>query len=294
MSTALGPVVVGVSGSDDSDRAVDWASDYAALTHQPLVAVHGAAFVGVRPSAHDLLEAERVALEAGRAIVDAALERAGRRHPGLSGEGLTDVGEPIHVLLEKAEGAGVLVVGARRGEVLKRILGSVSLGVTRHATCPVVVVRPRSGEADALSRRVVLGVDGTAASLDAAEFAFEYAALTGLPLTIVHGSAERLAKGSSVLALLASGHERGLTEEEGLSMAETIAGLPERYPEVDFRETHRTADPAKALIDASETAELVVVGARRMGAAQALVLRSVSTALVEHAHCPVAVIHAQK
>ncbi|MGH3365387.1 MAG: universal stress protein, partial [Nocardioidaceae bacterium] len=62
------------------------------------------------------------------------------------------------------------------------------------------------------------------------------------------------------------------------------------YPEVEFREVHRTADPAEALIDASETARLVVVGTRGLSAAKALVLRSVSTALVEHAHCPVAVV----
>lgn len=292
-SVALGPVVVGVSGSDDSDRAVDWGSDYAAMTNRRLLVVHGCAFVGVRPSAHDLLEAERVALEAGRQIVDAALERAERRHPGLESEGATDVGDPTQFLLETAEGAALLVVGSRRGETLKRILGSVSLAATRHAPCPVVVVRPRTQEPDALSRRVVLGIDNTAASLEAAGFAFEYAALSGLPLAIVHGTADRLAKGSSVLGLLAAGRERGLSVEEELSIAETIGGLPERYPEVEFHEAHRTADPAEALLDESESAELVVVGARRLGAARALVLRSVSTALVEHAHCPVAVVHSK-
>ena len=71
---------------------------------------------------------------------------------------------------------------------------------------------------------------------------------------------------------------------------ESIAGLPEKYPEVEFHEVHRTADPAEGLIEASETARLVVVGTRRLSAAKALVLRSVSTSLVEHAHCPVAVV----
>ena len=86
---------------------------------------------------------------------------------------------------------------------------------------------------------------------------------------------------TSVLGLLASGHERGLSEEEEVSIAETIAGLPEQYPDVEFREVHRTADPAEALIDASESAKLVVVGGRKHGAARAFLLRSVSTALVE-------------
>ena len=294
-SAALGPVLVGVNGSTDSDRAVDWASDYASMTNRRLVVLHGTGFVGVRPNAQDLLEAERVALEAGRLIVGAAVDRAVERHPELSPEGVVDVGDPPTVLLERAKDAAVLVVGSRRDEAFKQLFGSVSLGVTRHAACPVVVARPPVREdGGPLLDRVVLGLDGTAASRDAAAFAFEYAALSNLPLVIVHGEWERLSRGSSVLGLLSSGQERGLSEDEEISIAETIAGLPEQYPDVDFREAHRTADPAEALIDASETAKLVVVGARGLGAAKAFVLRSVSTALVEHAHCPVAVVHARR
>ena len=82
-----------------------------------------------------------------------------------------------------------------------------------------------------------------------------------------------------------------MTQDEELAIAETIAGLPEQYPDVEVHEIHRTSDPAEALIDASGTARLVVVGSRNLSAARAIVLRSVSTALVEHAHCPVAVVH---
>ena len=292
-SPGLGPVVVGVNGSSTSDDAVDWASDFASLTGRRLLAVHGTGFVG-GPNAEDLLEAERVALEAGRLIAGAAVERAHRRHPDLVVAGVSDVGDPPSVLIEHGQGAALLVVGPRREEAFKRLFGSVSISVTRHATCPVVVVRARDLQVPAaMSEHIVLGVDGTATSQEAARFAFEYASLTGLPLVILFGSWERLSRGSSVMALLASGEERGLTEEEELTIAETVAGLPEEYPEVVVHEVHRSTDPAEALITASETAQLVVVGARKMGAARAMVLRSVSTALVEHAHCPVAVVHAQ-
>lgn len=292
-SPALGPVAVGVDGSHSSDRAVDWAADYAALTHRRLVAVHGTGFVGVRPSAHDLLEAERVAIEAGRIVTDAAVERALRRHPDLDATALVDVADPPTVLLEQSRSAAAIVVGARREEAFKQLFGSVSLGVARHARCPAVVVRPPGHRTPGpLVDRIVLGLDGTATSRDAASFAFEYAALTGLPLVVVHGSWERLSRGSTVLALLTEAEGRGLTVEEELSIAETVAGLPEQYPEVEVREEHRTADPAIALVEASQTATLVVVGARGLGAARAALLRSVSTALVEHAACPVAVVHA--
>jgi nucleotide-binding universal stress UspA family protein len=49
--------------------------------------------------------------------------------------------------------------------------------------------------------------------------------------------------------------------------------------------------PGPALIDMSKDATMVVVGARGLGAIRRLLLGSVSTAAIHHAHCPVAVVH---
>ena len=49
--------------------------------------------------------------------------------------------------------------------------------------------------------------------------------------------------------------------------------------------------PAKALIDASMGAEMLVVGSRGHGGFAGLLLGSVSAACAEHAHCPVLVVH---
>jgi nucleotide-binding universal stress UspA family protein len=288
-----GPVVVGVSGSPESDRAVDWGADFAAASHRPLLLVHTVGHGEVRPSAEDVAETEQAAAEAGRPVVDAALRRAAARQPDLSVSGAVEVGDPPSVLLAHTSRATAVVVGSRGGGA-GHLLGSVSLAVARQARCPAVVVRP-SGEGDPgrLGERVVLGVDGSPGSRAAAEFAFAYADLTGLPLVVLHGSWERLARGSAVLRLLGGTEEHGPTEEERLTIAETVAGLPERFPDVEVRDAHRSTDPAKALIEASESARLVVVGGRHHGLAGSLLLRSVGTSLVEHAHCPVAVVHAQ-
>jgi len=51
------------------------------------------------------------------------------------------------------------------------------------------------------------------------------------------------------------------------------------------------AAPVPTLIDLSKEVHMVVVGCRGQNALQRTLLGSVSTALIHHAHCPVAVIH---
>ncbi len=51
---------------------------------------------------------------------------------------------------------------------------------------------------------------------------------------------------------------------------------------------------APTLIDASRDASMIVAGSQGLGALGRLLLGSVTTALTHHAHCPVAVIHADE
>lgn len=53
-------------------------------------------------------------------------------------------------------------------------------------------------------------------------------------------------------------------------------------------ETH---SPASAILDAAKEADLIVVGSRGHGGFSGLQLGSVSTQVVNHAHCPVLVVH---
>ncbi|HET6213263.1 MAG TPA: universal stress protein, partial [Micromonosporaceae bacterium] len=65
----------------------------------------------------------------------------------------------------------------------------------------------------------------------------------------------------------------------------------ERYPEVDVRRLVVRGRTARVLIDATPGAALLVVGARGHGGFAGLLLGSVSRAVLQHAPCPVAIVH---
>ena len=81
-----------------------------------------------------------------------------------------------------------MVVGDRGASRLEGLLvGSVTVALTAHAECPVVVVRgPERDPAAASSLPVVVGVDGSPTSEAAIAFAYEAAAGRRVPLVALH------------------------------------------------------------------------------------------------------------
>jgi nucleotide-binding universal stress UspA family protein len=72
--------------------------------------------------------------------------------------------------------------------------------------------------------------------------------------------------------------------------ASAIERWRERFPAVKVELTVVEGGAAKALIDASATAQLVVVSSRGHGGFAGLLLGSVGRHLLHHAHCPVMVV----
>ena len=188
-----------------------------------------------------------------------------RRAPQLEVREVVRVADPRDVLRELSQEAAMVVLGSRgRGPMRTLLLRSVGVAVTRHAECPVVVVRP--GNRGLVRNGVLVGADGSERSQSTLEFAYRQASLCGLPLTVLHchGSRGR-PDGRRV--------DRTAAEEERLLLAESVAGMAEKFPDVRVR-----TEVARGLADAclvwmAERMDMVVVGSHHGGPGSETALR---------------------
>jgi nucleotide-binding universal stress UspA family protein len=120
--------------------------------------------------------------------------------------------------------------------------------------------------------------------------AFEEAAERRAELVAVHVWDEMNA-GSYADELYALYPVPDIEVREQALVAERLAGWQEKYPEVLVNRRIYPTGAAETLLAWSESAQLVVSGSRGRGRLASLLLGSTSNALVQHARCPVMVVH---
>ena len=133
-------VVVGTDGSKKASAALQWAINYAS-THDGVVRVVNVwEFPYIASEAATMAIPSRDVFEgAAQAIVDEALTHVDTK--GVTIERIVREGQPAHVLLDEAQRADLLVVGARgHGGFAGLLLGSVATQCARHPTVPTVIV----------------------------------------------------------------------------------------------------------------------------------------------------------
>jgi nucleotide-binding universal stress UspA family protein len=282
-------IVVGVDEVALAGQAVRWAGEQAALEGRRILLVRAASPVTTGWSTHAMdvppgtFTSQRLH---GEELLTRARDQVHAVAPDVEVEELFEVTDPRTLILRAAEGAHLVVLGSRgRGPLLSHVLGSVGVAVARRARCPVVVHRP--GRAGRVHDGVVVAVDATEDAIPVLEHAFHQASLRGLPLRVVHYVMDPR---SALVGVLMVGDLAVQMEGGELALSEAMAGMRERYP--DVRATVRTA-PGLAEHDvatAATRADLLVVGTHQRPAADRLLVGSVSTAVLEHATCPVAVV----
>lgn len=289
-------VVVGVSGSAESDAAMDWALAEAASRHVPLTAILAwTGPRGVQPHEYqDLLERRREDL---LALVDAAVRRTGLTQVEVTAT--VAEGDAAESLITAAQDVEMLVLGRRRmGRFGRLVLGSVSSEVVERADVPVTVVRssedededePADDAVDEAAQRIVVGVDTSGSSVLALQHAAEVAARTGAVLEAV------FAWQITTLAPLPGswGWAPPVDDYEAFAsdrLDEAIEGAGVTLPAEQLVRSVVHKSPAAALIEASTAASRVVIGARGLGGFDRLLLGSVSRQVLEYASCPVTVV----
>lgn len=283
------PVVVGVDGSEAALAALDWAVGEAVERHRRLRVVH--AFIwplfdhvslGPLPAGPPSSGLRMAA----QAIVDEAVRRASTMSPGLVVEGIVCPGASGPVILREAEDATLVVVGSRGlGGFAGLLLGSVSSQLAAHSPCPVVVTRaPSPQRGRPLGDHVVVGMDGPSTSTGTVEFALGEASRLHIPLTMISCAPP----GPAIYGVPFDDEQ--VIDAHRQSLATAVEAWQPKYPDVRITPELVRGTPAHALVDASRTARLVVVGARGSGGFHGLALGSVSQQVLHHASSPVAVV----
>lgn len=200
---------------------------------------------------------------------------------GLSGTMTIDRGGVAATIMKHAQrNAGLLSIGCRGLDALDRfMLGSVSSHAIHHAPCSVLVVKdgPRP------VRRVVLGIDGSAASEKAVKFLMRNVDPSPdgpnhepVIVTVTHAV-------SYFKYPEAKEAGRTLVQRYGAKLAKS--GF-------QIREALRLGKPADEILTVAKQhkADLIVTGAKGLSAIRRVLLGSVSSRVVQHAHCGVLVV----
>lgn len=195
----------------------------------------------------------------------------------LSGKAVCEKGAAAKTLLRHAKRGDLIAVGSRGFDALDRfLLGSVSTQVVHHAPCSVLIVK----EPPRPVHRLVVAVDGSAASEKAVRFVLQDLLpewqLRNTEIVLVH--AMPLLKYPEV-------------KEAGNRLFKRYA---DRLTKAGFTVTQapRLGRPAEEIIAVAKQkqADLIVMGAKGLGAVGRFILGSVSTSVAQNSPCSVLVV----
>ena len=255
-------VVVGIDRSGDAGTAVRWAAREATLRDvaltlapvPPIGAFGSSARVWTAAPTLDELhesrddEAQKILSDAIKAIEDDA---DSGDLPEINSELLYSA--PVPTLVDMSIEAQVVVV-AYSGQTIQDslgALGSVSTSVVHLAHCPVAVIHEEdSGSLPSAQLPVLVGIDDSAGSELATEIAFAEACWRSVELVALHAWSDDDTSTMPTMEWSALQSKAHQTLEEGL------AGWQECYPDVTVRRIVVYNQPARHLLNQSQSAQL--------------------------------------
>lgn len=139
---------------------------------------------------------------------------------------------------------------------------------------------------------ILIGVDGSAESRAGVCWAAREASMRHEALTLMHIVQPAVVSWPVAAEQVAVAKWQEDNAGEVIVQARNdLTDAMDKSEALEVRTEVLHANPVHALVDASQEARMVVVGSRGRGAFGRLLLGSVSSGVLHHAHCPVAVIH---
>jgi nucleotide-binding universal stress UspA family protein len=277
-------IVVAVDGSKYARWGIEWLARLPFATPPKVLGVHVVDIEALR--APFLAHAPALSIEPFvRAEIKRLQDRAKRvqtetqtlfRLVGIKDQVKVERGASASVILRHVAPGSLIVVGHRGLDAVDRFfLGSTSEKVIHHAPCSVLVVKQRPRPL----RRILLATDGSRTSGKALQFLLRDLKppdRSQIEVIVMH-----------VMPLLQYPERRKPSKAMLTRYTEQLnaAGY-------DVRELAELGKAAEQIIKASERlkVDLVVAGAKGLGAVARFFLGSVSTKLVQHTPCSVLVV----
>lgn len=284
------PVLLATDGESESDAALHFAAREASARGVGLTLVHVYSVIprGAETALLELADAEEVA--SGR--LRKAVEHA---HDALAGQvEVTSllVRDPIVQGVVEASAQSQLVVLQRRdlAHLTRLVTRSTSSGVAAHSHAPVAVVPERwtgDGSGPDGHSGVVVGLDVSSHSGAVLRQALAEARARRAPLRIVHSCwVPGYADGTRIARVEHPTWTAAATEDiQGI-----VDGVRDEIGEVPVSIETGYGRPAEALVAASRTAELVVVGRHDPLVPSGSHLGPVARAVLRTAECPVLLV----
>lgn len=140
--------------------------------------------------------------------------------------------------------------------------------------------------------RVVVGIDDSEPARDALRRAADIAKARGWRLTVIH--TWHITYPTVPYAIVPPDFTSALRDAAEATMHQVVEDALGPHPDVEVNQVLTEGPAAAVLVEASEDADLLVVGSRGRGGFASLTLGSVSSACVHHAHCAVLVLRPHK
>ena len=280
------PIVVGFNASAGSEAALTWALQRAGSYKLPVTIIHAVDDRWMSPDFqyHELIR------KSGMDLLQKAQASAAEQAPDVKVDVQLRHGSGGSVLREVSKEASIVVVGEHDkhwmdgGPLTDRALQIVSA-----SEIPAAVIPLKRGS----DHGVVVGVDGSEESLQAVNFAAAEADRGGDELTVV--LAFRRPGRWIERQLPKSGLAETILEEDRIVLAESVAGLGDKYPDlVVHQKLEPDTEPAKALVEAAKDARLLLIGSRGRGGFSRMVLGSTAHAVLLNLPCPTIVTRLHK